>query len=168
MSNKRRKGKAYRPSGRPAMNPMVLAKFRASTLEPSFREELKLIGPTALAGLRDEAADRSQHWTELADCFNIAEALREQGICSDDESFRLLNEGGCAVGSIAQRFKRTLAWSITEAEEAALTAGLERFHIQLDFCSLGELDRARATVNNLVREARNGGSVGRNCVVHSL
>lgn len=134
---------------------MLSAFIGAGKLPQKDRVALKLIMEQALDGLK-RCNDSSFHWRSSADALNMAEALCDGGICSDDESRDLIKAGQCALSSMIERRNRTASWAMKADEIAAINNAFARHHIQLDYCSMSEYGKAWHRAANKIKAALSG------------
>lgn len=160
-----RKRSKYKP--KPVIaNPVAYAIESAAKIEPAKVEKLIRFGADALTTLKTQEGDVAAAWRNLADVFNVAEALSDIGILSDEYSTELVSHAQAALGAVISRHKATGSWTLKGAEVAALEGGLWVQRHQLDYASLSEYERARREVVNRVRAAL-AGNAPRGVVVHS-
>lgn len=96
------------------------------------------------------------NWRNIADALNIAEALSELGICSDPDSRGMISAGHHVLGVLVDRHNTRGSWAMRADEMQALDDALFLHRAQLDFCSLGEYERANRRVAERTRQALRG------------
>lgn len=148
------KRKAYRPR-QMSLNPMRVAINRAATLTKQERGMIMGEARPSFDRLREGRANR-QDWCYLADAANVGEALSGIGICSDEASRKILMDMQLALKSIAERVNASKCWTARGPELSAILEGLDRHELQLQFCSLAELQRAVDITRKQIQAARDG------------
>lgn len=93
-------------------------------------------------------------WNLLSDAMNHAVNLVELGICTDDESRRIIGMGYLTLGKIAQRWHKWGKLQATDAEADALIEACERHEIQLLFTSSRELAQVLTSLERYKGECR--------------
>lgn len=154
MQVKKKRAKSYKPRTI-SHNTMKVATNRQSILTDTEKAPLLVEARGALERLRTGRLDH-QSWSYLADAANVGEALSIGGICSDAPSMAILIKMQLALKAIAERVNGRGIWSAKGTELVAITEGLERHELQLEFCSLNELRVAVDKVKRNVRAAREG------------
>ena len=154
MQVKKKRAKSYKPRTI-SLNTMKVATNRQSILTDTEKSPLLVEARGALDRLRTGRLDH-QSWSYLADAANVGEALSIGGICSDAPSMAILIKMQLALKAIAERVNGRGIWSAKGTELVAITEGLERHELQLEFCSLHELRVAVDKVKRDVRAAREG------------
>lgn len=96
----------------------------------------------------------STSWSVLADAFNIAEALAEQGIANDHSD--TIQAAQDALGELAERFMIRQSWIAKGDELLAIKAAVFICEVQLNACSQAELERAIQRVRNRCQQALAG------------
>jgi hypothetical protein len=154
MSKSKKPRKAYRP--RPVhLNSIQRAIENASKLDPADVAK-------AVAGV-DEAFDRFrqavdpvQAWRVMADALNMAETMSDLGICSDADSLQLILDGQAVLARAADQRAAIGTWALRAADMTTLREALDRHHLQLQFVSLSEYERAIELTRARVDAARRG------------
>lgn len=111
--------------------------------------------------------DHDKPWKGLADTFNVAEQLAVMGICSDTESVSIIIAAQHALADIHDRnMAAGRPCAMHASEIVAIDAGIERYEIQLAYCSRREYDAAISQAINIVQQARagNAGKTVRHCI----
>lgn len=75
-------------------------------------------------------------WAVMADALNVAEALSDLGICSDEESKSTILQGQQTLASLYGN------WSPTPGDSYDLTRAIQMHRIQLSLCDYSEYCRA--------------------------
>lgn len=160
-----RKRSKYKP--KPAnVNAIAVAIEGVTKIDPAQVAKLIKCGADALTTLKTQEGDVAAAWRNLADVFNVAEALSDIGILSDEYSTELVSCAQAALGAVIGRHKATGSWTLKGSEVAALEGGLWVQRHQLDYASVSEYERARREVINRVRAAL-AGNAPRGVVVHA-
>lgn len=125
----------------PINSPMERAKRFVAVLTDA--ERLTLMEPTeqALNRMLDSIADEGD-WNILAEALGMGVELIKRGICSDANSVQVLTAGYLAIGEIGKRHPDTGHYAPRGAEAEAITAGLERHALQLQFTTVNDLRQA--------------------------
>lgn len=89
-------------------------------------------------------------WAVMADALNVAEALCDRGICSDDESRNIVLRGQEALAQVYGN------WSPTPGETYDLEQAVARHRLQLTFCDYSEYRKAMADVTRKCAGAKAG------------
>jgi len=103
--------------------------------------------------------DCQMHLKCMADAINVAEALAELRICSDDTSRGCIQAGQQVLATVLERHAERRTWTLHAQERQALDDALWLHGVQLDHCSLREYEQALQRVRNVARAALTG-SVG--------
>lgn len=160
-----RKRSKYKPKAIIA-NPVAFAIESATKIAPDQVAKLIRCGAEALIAMKTQDGDVAGAWRNLADVFNVAEALSDIGILSDDYSRELVEAAQQALGAVMERRKSVGAWTLRGSEMAAIEGGLWVQRHQLEYASLSEYERARREVVNKVRAAL-AGNAPRGVRVHA-
>ncbi len=154
MSKSKKPRKAYRP--RPVhLNSITRAIEGAALLDP--REVAKAVaGVDNAFDLFRQAVDPVQHWRVMADALNVAETMSDIGICSDAASLQLILDGQGVLARVAEQRAACGSWALRAADMATLREALDRHHLQLQFISGAEYERAIAQTRARVEAARRG------------
>lgn len=137
------------------INATAMAIESARKLRPEARTELQHI----ISGAFDEfraGRDCANHWRTMADALNTAEMLAKAGIASDTESKARIDDAMRVLATAFSRAEKRGTWALRGAELGALDDGLWVARMQLEHCSLGELEKARRAVSERIRHARAG------------
>jgi hypothetical protein len=84
----------------------------------------------------------AQHWSTMADALNVAEALAERNICSDEASCERIANGQNVLAAVQDRFAARASWTLYPTERQQLDDALWTHGIQLGFCSMREYEEA--------------------------
>jgi hypothetical protein len=163
MSASKKTRKKYRP-GMVNIDPMPTMIENACKLNAA--KSAAVITNIRKAHDEVKKGDHDKPWKGLADTFNVAEQLSVLGICSDPDSLAIILGAQKALADIHDRDVRSdRACAVRAQEVAAIDAAIERYAIQLAYCSRREYDRAIARTIELVRQsiAGNGGPSIRHC-----
>lgn len=136
-------------------NAIARAIESARKLPPDDRRNLQAIIGHALDQFR-AGRDCAAHWRTMADALNTAEVLAKLGIASDDASKARIDDAMRVLADVFERYETRASWTLRGPELQALDDGLWTARIQLDYCSLGEFERARRQVAERIRQARAG------------
>lgn len=148
----------------PLINPVEMAMHRAARLSPDQRRDL--LGPAdQCIELLCSGAGSVDVWRQVADAFNLAEALAELGIARNLRD--ALRVSQLAMARISDKVRADLGWLVDEDAAHALRNGLWIYSVQLEHCSAGEHLRAIELVRNRVSAAL-AGNAGRGVQVHDL
>lgn len=131
------------------------AMARVRVLAHDARADLAQLAQQALADLRS-CTNSPQAWRNMVDVISLSEELSRLGICSDEETLQISADAREALGAIHDRQSHRATWALRPAEMAALGLLVERWAIQLQFVSVGELDRATRNVAARMRQALAG------------
>lgn len=135
-------------------NAHQMAMARVRKLHDDDRAELAGIITGAFAQFK-LGRDCRDNWAIMADALNTAEMLADMGIASDADSRERVDNAMRVLDEVWERSGKR-GWTLRAAEMQALDDGLWMARVQLDYCSLGELARAREKVAERVRHARAG------------
>lgn len=119
------------------MNPVAVAIGGVALLDEGDRAALQRIIDGALDALR-VGPDHAGAWASLADALNVAEALSDVGICSDDGSVQAIGGAQAALAAVHGRYSERKTWAMRADEIKALECGTMIARIQLDHCSVRE------------------------------
>lgn len=120
-------------------NPVDLAISSAATLRPHQRAELSTPITAAFQALR-AGHGTAQHWMDLADAMNVAEALAELNIASDHgATFAAAQQ---ALASVHARWQQRASRALYPAEINAIDDAVFVHGVQLEHCSQAEMQRA--------------------------
>lgn len=156
------KRKAYHP--RPVHLNAVQRAMEASALLPAAdRTNLLNIAQGAFNDLRF-GRNCAEAWRNLADAFNVAEALSAGGICSDADSVATFVEAQRALGALHEQQRASNGWTLHAWQICAFDEALFRHQVQLQNCSLREYQRARDLVRRRIAAAL-AGNAGRSVEV---
>lgn len=100
--------------------------------------------------------DCRMHWECMADACNVAEALADLRICSDDTSRAYIKAGLSALAAVLMRHQERKSWTLHAHERQALDDALWLHGVQLDHCSLREYEQALQRVRNVAQAALAG------------
>ena len=148
------------------LNPVAVAIEGAQKLRPDMRADIRGIVDQALARFRT-GDDCAAQWRNMADALNTAEALARIGIASDEASCDRIADAQRVLADVHQRHAEHGSWTLRGPELQALDLGLWVFGVQLDHCSLNELERARRDCTERIRQARAGNAPAGARVVES-
>lgn len=125
-------------------NPVAAAIARCQTLAPAERADLVRMARDGLDQLRrgPRADDHVTGWRTLADTISLAAEYSCMGIASDDESRAVIAAAQQAIEAVAVRHHQRGTWALYAGEVQALEDLIERYEIQMDFVSVGEMERA--------------------------
>jgi hypothetical protein len=146
----------------PLVNPVELAMRGAALLTPD--ERRAALNPS-LAAMADMGCGRGRgaQWRELADALNLSEALMELQIAPNLRPD--VEAAQAALGELMKRAQLLHRWVLRGPEMTALRTGLWVYRVQLEHCTVGELERAVTTVRNRVAQAL-AGNAGPRTTVH--
>lgn len=136
-------------------NAHELAMKSARKLPMHHRAALSDIVNGALAWFR-AGRDCASNWATMADALNTAEMLAKAGIASDDASKARIDGAMRVLADVFERHEARMSWTLRAPELQTLADGLWVARMQLEHCSLGEFERARAMVAERIRHARAG------------
>ena len=164
MSANKKPRKKYRP-GLINIDPVPATIEGAGTLNA----EKSATVITNIRRAHDELkkGDHDKAWKGIADTFNVAEQLSALGICSDDESVAIIIAAQHALADIHDRnVAAGRSCAMRASEIVAIDAAIDRYEIQLKYCSRREYDLAISQAINIVRQARagNAGKTVRQCI----
>lgn len=108
----------------------------------------------------------ADHWATMADALNVAEALAEINICSDDASRERIASGQQVLAAVADRSSANGSWTLYPAERQQLDDALWTHGVQLGFCSLSEYETAVIQVQRRVAGALAGNVAPGTRVIH--
>lgn len=148
-------------------NAAFLAMHGASKIAQN--EAFKMVAESQAAAnlLKKQQGDCAVHWRMLADTFNVVEQMSVMGICSDQNSRRILTSAQAALGSLLERYKETKNWTMTGSEISDIDEGIWLYSVQLKFVSVSEWLAARKKVRDKISAAL-AGNAGRGVTVHQL
>lgn len=108
--------------------------------------------------LRDfsQASQCSHNWAVMADALNVAEALSDQRIASDDNSRRMIRAAMEALAAVRTRFDAGGSWTLRATELQALDDGLFIHGVQLEHCCYREYEAALTRAKNVCAQALAG------------
>jgi hypothetical protein len=127
----------------------------AALLDEADRINVRRILARALESMRTTQG-ALEGWRSIADAMNVAEALADIGICSDEASRFLIAEAQAVLSGVFQRHQARGSWTLYAPEIQALAEAVERHLLQLEFCSMREYQQAVRTVKNKVSQALAG------------
>lgn len=148
MPRSHRPRKAYRPR-RIDPDPIGLAIGRVTTLDNTQRLALDMPLREALDAFRRGAGSR-EHWLQLADALNVAEAIAARGLFAEDRPDAYV-AAQRVLGDVSDRREAGGSWTLRGPELQALEIGIQCHELQLDACSQGELADAIADVKRRIR-----------------
>lgn len=106
----------------------------------------------------------AQHWRSLADTANMAETLKDMGLCSGPQADELVHSAQVALGEVKQRHAARGTWTLYAAELDAL-GWLDALHSRkLAECSYSEFATAYHRTHERIAQAR-AGNAPRDAVV---
>lgn len=155
--------KRYRPAPK-FVNAVDIAIQRARKIGVDERRDLLRPVHEGIADL-SSGRGREGSWTDLADAFNIAEALVELHIAGNLGD--TVREAQAALASVMERYQKRRAWGVSATELAALREGAWLYGVQLEHCSAGEHLRAIQMVRNRIGAAL-AGNAGPGTRVHRI
>lgn len=147
----------------PLINPIELAMHRAAKMTEQQRAELLAPGIVAVE-LLSRGAGSPDVWQQLADVYNIAEALAELRIAGNLPE--TLQAAQRAMAELARRVNAGRGWTLYAAELQALREGIWLYGLQLEHCSAGEHLRAIELVRRRVSAALRCKDSSRRVQVH--
>jgi len=100
--------------------------------------------------------DCLHHWRLLADAFNVAESLAALRIGSDAESRERIARAQQVLAAVYQRWQLRASWTLHAAELNALREAEWLHHIQLQYATLSEFERACVNTAERLQQARAG------------
>lgn len=113
-----------------------------------------------------QAKRPAAHWNTMADAINLASALADERICSDEGSRAKLAAAEQVLADVARRAVARDCWTLRAAERQALDDGLWLHGVQLEHCSLGEYTRAYERTVNVISQALAGNAAPGTVVIH--
>jgi hypothetical protein len=119
-------------------DPLTRAVVTSSFIPDAYREGIMRPLYIACDCLRFELAV-ADDWNLLSDAMNHAVNLIELGICTDDDSRRIIGMGYLTLGKVAKRWHKWGKLQATDAEADALIEACERHEIQLLFTTGREM-----------------------------
>ncbi len=125
---------------------------RACAMPAPRQDTLYLPAFAALANFADGNGNRAA-WCDMADCMNVAEALCELRVLTAHVD--MFQAAQAALHSIFQR-GGSPAWTITDAEAAAVRDALWFYRAQLIYCTQGEMANAIELVKRRKHQALQG------------
>lgn len=157
--NRKTRRKAYRPKP-------ILANATARAMNAVTRltaEEIEqacgaLEDAFTLFGL--EKRDQAEQWAIMADAMNVAEALADERICSDEASRQTIADAQQALARLHRQQQVLGSWAMWDDDRRALLAGIELHRLQLGLCDYAEYRRAIDGVIRRMKGAR-AGNVGK-------
>lgn len=153
-ASKSKPKKAYRPRS-VSLNPMRVALNRVAVLTADERRTIMVPTKSALERLRVGACTL-ENWEHLANAANIGLELSYLGVCSDDDSVRILTNMLISLGNIAQRVNAGRTYTPTGPELVAISEGVGRHDIQLRYASGLDLQKAVISFEQSKAQARAG------------
>lgn len=144
------------------LNTFQRAAARSSLLSDQDRADLAAMARQAFdLVLRGGPADGRTGWCQMADILNLAEAMAtapaKHAIAADASSRAKIAAAQDALGTIHARAHGPAAsWSARAAELDALREAVWLWGVQLEHCTVGELDSATKAVATKVRQALAG------------
>lgn len=147
-----RKRSRYRPRVLDT-DPVGIAITKAAALTPAERETLQAPVRRALNAFRSGAGDWPA-WCDLADAFNISEALARAGIARDHLQTALTAQA--ALADLYHRQDAEKDWSLRGTELHDLDEAVWLYETQLRFVSKGEIEKALLLVQRRVKAALAG------------
>lgn len=161
----KKRNKKYRPATR-LVNPILEAMNRASKLTAPEKKVLTDMLDNCFDLLRRGEWD-PEEFKRLADVFNLAQVLTRPGFGLLPDHIEKFSNAQDVLAALAVRRSQGKGWTCYAQELAPLSLAIEFHTIQLDFVSVGELERAAKTVVNF-HEGAQSGSVGRGHIVSNL
>lgn len=154
------------------VNTMQRAAARAAYLSQADRTELTDMATRALDRIRT-VSDPVAGWCQMADILNMAEAMAtapaRHAVASDEGSKAKIAAAQAALGEIHKRAHGPQkSWAARASEMDALREAVWLWGIQLEHCTVGELDAATRCVANRVRQALAGNAPKGTQVVTSM
>lgn len=146
----------------PLVNPIELARHRASKLSAAQRDDLLDPARHAIAALARGDGSKDA-WQMVADVFNLSEALCELAIAGN--LIAMVRDAQAALAAQMGRVQAGRGWTLYGPEIGALRDGLWLYGVQLTYCSAGEHIRAIELVRNRISAAL-AGNAGPRATVH--
>ncbi len=116
---------------------------------------LKGIMTFAMNELRTGKGGKEEVYS-LIDAFNTGEELSVLGICSDETSRNMIQNGQAVLADLFQRHKERGSWTLKGPEMWVLNEAIFMHGVQLEHCSLGEFTKAQKSVRDKSRQALAG------------
>jgi hypothetical protein len=113
-----------------------------------------------------QGIDCAPRWCCMADAMNVAEALAQIGICSDDNSKAIIHGGHQVLADVQQRRTAGGSWTLRGIERKTLDEAIWMHGVQLDHCSRREYEQAVQTVRARCSQARAGNAPTGSVVIH--
>lgn len=165
-SRRRRAGRAAKRQPGPIYaNAFARAIEGARTIPPEKVESAKRCMLHAFTAFGQGMAC-ADHLATMADALNVAEALTELNICSDEGSRERIAAAQRVLADVADRFAERASWTLYPTERQQLDDGLWTHGVQLGFCSISEYEAAVMRVQRRVAGALAGNAAAGTRVVH--
>lgn len=137
------------------LNALQRAIEGSQKLHPRDAQNLKRIMGESLDILKTGKGRKSE-FMNLCDAFNTGEELAVLGICSDENSRSMLQNGQSALADLYVRQKERGSWTLKPGEMWALNEAIFIHGVQLEHCSLSEYTKAQQAVRNKSAQAMAG------------
>lgn len=134
-------------------DPITRAVVTSSFIPDAYREGIMQPLYIACDCLRFELAV-ADDWNLLSDAMNHAVNLIELGICTDDDSRRIIGMGYLTLGKVAKRWHKWGKLQATGTEADLLIEACERHEIQLLFTSSREMAQVISSLERHKGECR--------------
>ena len=153
MSRRARARKAYHP--KPVHLNAVQRAMEGAAKLPA--DQVATISANLGTALDDFSAGRDcpRLWCAMADAMNVAEALADLNICSDDGSRQRIADARAALAAVHMRHTAR-GWTLYPAERNALADGLWLHGVQLQHASFREYESAIDDTTRRLTQARAG------------
>jgi len=145
----------------PLVNPIVHATASAAVIPAAEQEKLMARNNAAIKALQF-GTFTAQHWKDLADAFNIAEACAKPPVNVANDHAGLFRDAHDVLGSLNEQFRTCGVWTPRGPQLQVLKDAMFVHSIQLQNVGQGELERAIDRIVNRVSQARAGNG---NCIL---
>lgn len=144
----------------PLVNPIQFAMAGAAKLTKAQVTQLMAPNHAALHALQFGGFN-ADHWKNLADAFNIAEALAQPPVNIANDHADKFEDAHCVLYALSEQFRDMGTWTARAQQLQVVKDAMEIFEIQLEHVAQGEFERAVERLKRRMREAirGNGGNV---------
>lgn len=144
----------------PLVNPIQYAMAGAAALTASQVKVLMAPNFAALHALQFGGFD-VDHWRNLADMFNIAEALAKPPVNIANDHSEKFNEAHCVLFALSEQYRDRRTWTARSQQLQVVKDAMEIFEIQLEHVAQGEFERTVEKLKRRMVQALrgNGGNV---------
>jgi hypothetical protein len=139
----------------PLVSPIDHAMASASVMPAAERGKL-IARSDAAAGALQFGTFTAQHWRDLADAFNIAEALARPPVNIANDHADKFDAAQKELFALSEQFRDRGTWTPRGTQLQVIKDALFIHEIQMNNVGQGELERAVQRLINRVMQARQG------------